>query len=109
MPHPGSRHCDAARGRREPRLGHVDKHRTAPPGDARTHIVADFNNEMIETTGAPSPMAGTASRYLDMAIVAAIRRFLAPSVPRADPAGLKRGWRPRAAIRAPPHTHPTGT
>ena len=46
----------------------MDKHRAAPSGDARPHVVADFDNEIIEMIVAPEPVAGRiqpVSRYGD--------------------------------------------
>src|SRR6187401_3129568 len=98
MPDARSRHCDAARGRREPRPGHVDEHRAAPPGHPRTCVMAYFNNEIIEMVCAPEPVTGAVSRYQHMAIVAPARRVLAPGVLRPDPARRECGRRPRAAV-----------
>ena len=93
----------AAGGRRKARPGHVHEHGAAAAGDPRPGVVVELDDEIVETVGAPEPVAGMIGLEPERLVVVAVARVFAPAVVAAG-CGRDRQVRarPRRAVGAPP-------
>src|ERR1043166_4123310 len=93
---------DTACGRRPVGPGDVEKHRAAPPRDARPGVVVDLDDEIVEGVVTPEPVAWFIGRPPERAVVTAVRRVFAPRERAIDPRRRQQRARPPKAIRPPP-------
>jgi len=89
----------------------MDEDRTAQPGDARPAVVIDLDHEIVEAVVAAEPVAWFIGRAPEMAVIAPIRRVLAPGIVRGDPTRRQQCARPGQPVGSPPQpqrTKPAG-
>src|SRR5262249_56774729 len=81
------RHCEchAARGRRPIGAGDVEKHGTSPPGHARTGIVVDLDDYVVEVIVAPKAVAWLIGRAPERPVVTSIFGIFTPRSMWIDP------------------------
>jgi hypothetical protein len=82
----------------------VQEHGTPAAGDARPHVVVDFDHEIIKMIIAAKPVARLARRTTERAVVAAVARILAPSEVGGDATDRQQGLRARVSVGPPPET-----
>ena len=93
---------NATGGRGKALPGCVDEDRAAASGNARTRVVVDLDNEIVEIILARKPVGGNVGTHFDRAIVAAVGGVLAPSVGRRNTLHRqRRGW-PWMLVGPPP-------
>jgi len=80
----------------------MQEHRTAASCDARSAVVIDLDDEVIEVIVARQPVAGLAADQPNRLIVMAVLRILAPGIFGTNRADGKEGSRPRMAVGPPP-------
>jgi hypothetical protein len=80
----------------------MQEHRAATPRYARSGIVIDLDNEVIEAVFAPEPVATAAALQPDRPVVMPVVRVFAPGVLRADGADRQEGPRPLVTVAPPP-------
>ena len=80
----------------------MDKYGAAPPGDAGTLVMVDFNDEIVEGIFAPQPVAWFNGRPSKRMIVAPVFGIFAPSIGLADSADWEHRSRGRAPVASPP-------
>ncbi len=78
---------DAACCRCEARPSHMDKHRAAATSHARTGIVIDLDENVVEPVVAPQMVAPFIGRTVKRPVVAPVGRVLAPGVRPPDAPG----------------------
>ena len=77
---------DTASGRRQARLGDVDKHGTAATGDTGPRVVIKLEKNVVEGVVAPEAVAWFIGRPPEGAVVAPIGWVFTPGVGGADTA-----------------------
>jgi hypothetical protein len=80
----------------------VDEHGAAAAGDPRSHIVVDFDNQVVQPIGAAQKIAWFIGRAAKDPIVAPVGGVLTPGVGRPDWARRQQCTRPRQAVGPPP-------
>jgi len=93
---------DTSGGRGKAFPGDMDKHGAAAAGHARSGIVVDFDDQVVETVVPPEPVAWFIGRPAEEAIIASIRGVLAPGVVAPYPTNGEQGRWPRQPIGPPP-------
>src|SRR6516164_6223571 len=93
---------DTSRRWRALRPRDVHKDGAAASGHARTGVVVDLNDEVVEMIVPPQPVAFLCQRASERTVVAAIAGALAPGQMRRDAPDRKQGLRARLTIGAPP-------
>ncbi len=84
------------------RTGNVNEDGAAAPRYARSRIVVDFNDKIVEIVVATQPVAWFIGRPMKRPVIAAVGRVLAPSVVEADRAHGQECPRPSQTIGPPP-------
>ena len=95
---------NAACGRRESFARRMNENGAATFCDARTRVVIDFDDEIVEPVFTRQPIALSVRRYFDWPVIAAIVRIFAPAVGGAYPLRRQRCDRTRVPICAPPQS-----
>lgn len=98
---------DAAGRRKVFRAREMNEYRAAAPGDARTPVMIDFNNNIIEMVGPDKTVSGCPGRPSDRAVVIAVGRVFRPRVVWPNPAQGKECAGRQAAVGTPPDSHRT--
>ena len=80
----------------------MDKDRTTATSDARAHVVIEHDDDVVEVVVAPKALGASGIRVVDVTVVVAIGRRIAPSIVARDAADGKTCRRPAAAISPPP-------
>lgn len=102
-------HCNAAGGGRQSWPGDMDEDRTAASRDARADVMVDLDHQVIKCIRSSQSIAWFAGGEPDGSIVAAVRRVLAPRIPRSNRANRQlctRSWQPIAAPPQPDGSEP---
>lgn len=72
--------------------------------DARTRVVIDFDDEIVEPVFTRQPIALSVRRYFDWPVIAAIVRIFAPAVSGVYPLRRQRCDGTRVPICTPPQS-----
>ena len=80
----------------------MQKHGATATGDARTAVVIDLDNEIIEVVVALQPIAAVILIQPYRLVVMTAVRVFAPGVLRPDGANRQESMRPRVTVGAPP-------
>lgn len=91
-----------ARRRAVSRTGNVNEDGAAAPRYARSQIVVDFNDKIVEIVIATQPVAWFIGRPMKWPVIAAVGGVLAPSVVEADRTHGQECPRPSQTIGSPP-------
>jgi len=83
----------------------MNENRAAAPGNPRTDIVIDFDEEIIERIIPPQPVAGFLGRSSKWTIVPAVPHIFAPGEIRGNRSRREWAARPGVAVPAPPQAH----
>ena len=99
------RQRNAACGRREPVARDVDENGATASCNARTRVVVDLDDEIVERVLAREPVGAAVPRNVDMPVIATVARVFAPAVVRPDPSRRQKSLRPRMTVGAPPQAY----
>jgi hypothetical protein len=83
----------------------VDEHGAAAPSDARSGIVVDLDNQIIEAVVAAEAVAWFIGRPPERPIITPVMRIFAPGIVRPYAANGQRCTRPLHAVGTPPQPH----
>jgi len=82
----------------------MQKYRAAEAGDARTAVVIDLDNEIVEVVVALQPVAAVVPIQPYRLVVVTAPGVFAPGVLRPDGANRQERMRPRVTVGAPPQS-----
>src|SRR5437588_4520765 len=80
----------------------MQEYSAAVAGKARSSVVVNFDNEIVQAVAAPQPGAWFSGRPVEGPVVPSIGRIFAPGIVGADPLDRQQGARPRQAVGSPP-------
>ena len=63
----------------------MNENSAATAGDTRTHVVVNFDDEIVKPVFTRQPIALSMRRYLDWPVISAITRIFTPTIGGAYP------------------------